>query len=66
MKYTNGPFKIESSYNAVLQNKKSRFIESTGTRKAVRITLISAEGVVRNSYSDDIPNKVTADDLFSD
>ena len=64
MKFSNSPFRIDAKYDAVLQNKLARFIESTHTSKAVRITMITTKGLVRNSYADEIQNQITADDLF--
>ncbi|MDY6322540.1 MAG: ATP-binding protein [Succinivibrio sp.] len=64
MKYTDKPFSISAQYDEALRNKRARFIETTRTRKAVMLTMISAAGLARNSYSDDIPAQLTADDLF--
>ena len=47
-----------------LRNKKCRFIEETGTRKAVHVTLITTYGVKHNEYWKEIQSEVTADDLF--
>ena len=64
MKFTKAPFKIDADYDAVLQNKRETFIEKTQTTKAVHLTMVCAQGIVRNSYSDDIQNIITGDDLF--
>lgn len=64
MKYTNSPFKIDATYAASLQNKKTRFVEATETQKAIHITMISSQGIVRNAYSDEIQCQVTGNDLF--
>ncbi|MBR5635207.1 MAG: ATP-binding protein [Prevotella sp.] len=64
MKFSQRPFKIDAKYEQVLQNKRNRLKESTNTSKAVHITMVTTEGLVRNTYADEIQNQVTADDLF--
>lgn len=64
MKFTKRPFKIDSAYDEILKNKLSRFIDSTKTRKAVRITMITSNPLVQNSYASDLPNQITAEELF--
>ena len=66
MKYTKSPFKIDAAYDAVLQNKKMRFIEATETQKAIHLTMITSQGLVRNSFSDEIQYQVTGEDLFTE
>ncbi len=65
MKYTKMPFHIDADYYATLQYKRSRFIETTHTRKAVHLTMVCSEGLQRNAYADDIQSQITADDLFT-
>jgi len=48
------------------RNKRNVFIEETGTKKAVRIALITPVGVRRNDYYDTVQSIVTAEDLFRD
>lgn len=64
MKYTKSPFIIDAAYDVALQSKKAIFAMGTHTKKAVHLTMVSAEGIMRNSYSDGLQNIVTADDLF--
>ena len=64
MKFSKNPFKIDSKYDQVLQNKRTRFIETTHTNKAVHLTMITTQGLIRNSYSDDIQKQLTANELF--
>ncbi len=49
-----------------LQNKRARFIEETGTDKAVHLVLVSAAGVVMNPYVGEFQKVITLDDLFAD
>ena len=64
MKYSKTSFRITKGYFSDLQNKLIRFMEVTHTKKAVRITMITTEGLVRNSYSDEILSQITSDELF--
>lgn len=64
IKFSNSPFKIDSKYEQILQNKRSRFIEATGTEKSVVITMITLNGICRNSYSDEFGSQITANELF--
>ncbi|MBR1557227.1 MAG: ATP-binding protein [Prevotella sp.] len=66
MKFTREPFAISHDYDEKLQMRKAIFRSETGTTKALHIALVSYAGLVRNAYSDDIQNQVTADDLFKD
>ena len=64
MKFYSGEYTITRAYSENLRNKKCRFIEETGTRKAVHVTLITTYGVKHNEYWKEIQSEVTADDLF--
>lgn len=64
MKYTKTPFRIDANYEATLQNKRTRFVETTRTHKAVHLTMVSLQGLERNSYADEIQSQVTGGDLF--
>lgn len=66
IKFTNDPFTVNANYAKDLRNKESVFRKKTGTKKAIFITLISAQGLDANSHSLGlIANTVTADDLFA-
>ena len=43
---------------------RERFIEETGTTKAVHLTLITTRGLAHNSHSDIFQNVVVAESLF--
>lgn len=66
MKYTKVPFQIDANYEANLLNKRARFIETTQTRKAVHITMVSSQGLERNAYADEIQSEVSGGDLFAE
>ena len=64
MKFSKTTFRITKGYSSDLQNKLMRFMEVTHTKKAVRITMVTTEGLVSNSYSDEILSQITSDKLF--
>lgn len=66
MKYTKTPYKIDAADDAAMRNKQDRFIGDTHTGKAIHLTLVSAQGVVRNAFSDEIQAQITGDDLFTE
>ena len=66
MKFCHGKFLITKKYDKELAMKQQVFRSVTGTRKSVHLTLVTAEGVERNSYSDNISSEVTLDDLFKE
>lgn len=66
MKYTKTPYRMDATDDAAIRNKRARFLEDTQTPKAVHLTLVCAQGIVRNAYSDEIQAQVSGDDLFAD
>ena len=66
MKFTKTPYKIDASDDAAMRNKQVRFIEETSTEKAIHLTLVSAQGIVRNAFSDEIQAQIAGDDLFTE
>jgi hypothetical protein len=64
IKFASGPYTIDKNQYNSLQNKKSTFIYSTKTRKAVQITMITTFGLRQNSYGAEMVSQVLLDDLF--
>ena len=64
IKYSNKEFVITKSYDENLRNKRYAFIEETRTKKSVHITMITAYGVKRNEYRNNIQSEVLLDHLF--
>ena len=65
IKYASTPFVIDKDYSEALNKKHASFQFFTKTRKAIFVTLITANGLVKNKYSLDlVTNEVTANDLF--
>ncbi|MBO4379385.1 MAG: ATP-binding protein [Muribaculaceae bacterium] len=66
IKYTKEPYEVPSEEEQKIQNRRSRFISSTRTQKAVHLVLISANGIKRNAYSDEFQAILTAESLFAE
>lgn len=66
MKFTKAPYKIDAAADAAMRNKQVRLIEETRTGKAIHLTLVSAQGIVRNAYSDEVQAVITGDHLFAE
>ncbi len=64
MKYSTKEFVITKTYDENLRNKRGAFIEETGTKKTVHITMITTFGVKHNEYWGDIQSEVSLNDLF--
>ena len=66
MKFSDTEYAITKKHAQEFRNKRNVFIEETGTKKAVHVTLITPIGVMRNSYYDAVQSIVTAEDLLRD
>lgn len=65
LKFTEAPFVITKPYASSLQNKLDVFRMTTRTRKALRLVLVTARGLKRNKWSDQLVDSVvTLEDLF--
>ena len=50
-----------------LRTKAALFRQLTKTRKGLALTMITSNGLVKNSYSiNGVHSQITADDLFTD
>ena len=65
MKYSLSEYVIDVEYEQKLRNKKSVFIGTTNTKKAVHLTMVTTFGIKANAYSGIVQNEVTLDDLFA-
>ncbi|MGM9859737.1 MAG: ATP-binding protein, partial [Muribaculaceae bacterium] len=66
MKYTSTPWEMQSSDLDDILRKEEVFKRETGTSKTIHKVLVSANGIKRNEYSDDIQRVITMEDLFKD
>ena len=58
------PYELTDTDAADLERKKDVFIQETGTRKSIHITMITSNGLVHNAYRNEIQSEITLDDLF--
>ena len=65
MVFTQEPFIVSEEYSCQLMHTLELFRKEAHTEKAIHLTLISAEGISRNSYVEEIQNTITMDDLFT-
>jgi hypothetical protein len=63
-KFTVMPYELTEKDAADLERKKAVFLQETGTKKAIHITIITANGLVQNAYRNEIQSEIVLDDLF--
>jgi uncharacterized protein len=65
IKYSINSYEITKAYDLNLRNKIGAFKDSTRTKKAVFMTMITTFGLIKNQYSRSIiQNELTMDNLF--
>lgn len=65
IKLTDKPFLIDKAYAKILNQKIEIFRKTTGTQKQIFLVMISASGVKKNFYSEDLVHgTVSLKDLF--
>lgn len=64
MKFSLSAFNITGAYLKEMLERVELFRETTKTRKALHLTMVTMNGVVHNEQWSMIQNEVTADDLF--
>ena len=64
MKYSDDEFVIDKRYGKELINKCEVFRKESGTKKAIRLTLISTNGLAHNEKSYIVQNVITGKELF--
>ena len=65
IKFSSGKYQIDKRHSESMRHKRSAFVNTTHTRKAVQTTMITTFGLVNNSYSAEITSEVVLDDLFA-
>jgi hypothetical protein len=63
-KYTGLPYELTDKDAAGFERKKAVFINETGTKKAIHMTMITANGLVQNAYCNEVQSEITFEDLF--
>ena len=66
MKFSDDEFIIDKNYEQNLRRKISRFVEATGTKKSIQLTMVTTYGIKKNLYSNRITNEVILEDLFKE
>lgn len=66
MKCTEEPFEIDEAYASKLRGRRERFALETGTKDAIHLTMVSANGVRPNANANDLQSVVTLEDLFAE
>ena len=64
MKFASAEYEIKDAEDRRVRARKELFKETTGTRKAVHLTYVTAYGLKRNKHSGIVQSEVTLDDLF--
>ncbi|MBR1786814.1 MAG: AAA family ATPase [Paludibacteraceae bacterium] len=65
IKYSQGEYELTENYERALQNKISTFITHSGTKKGVSLMMITAFGLKKNKFANNIPIQLTMDNLFA-
>ena len=63
-KYSNAAYEISAEEYEKIERRMSVFQNETGTEKSIHITLITANGLAKNKYSDIALNTVSGEELF--
>jgi hypothetical protein len=64
MKYSANAYAIDKTYDRALARKMATFAGVTGTRKAIHLTFVTANGLLKNQYSSRVQSEVSLSDLF--
>ncbi len=64
MKYTNDEFEIDAEYEKQLLRKLDAFRKETSPKKALHITMVTADGLKKNAHSHVVQNVIDGEALF--
>ena len=64
IKFSNGPFRVDSKFIGEIAKKDAAFRQATKTKKSVRWILIASDGIIPSPNSDYFQNVLTAEDLI--
>ena len=64
MKFTKHKFTIDEAYDEILLTRKELFEKKIKNTKSVHLVMVTSNVITENSYSYDIQNSITANDLF--
>lgn len=64
MKFTNDNYSLDGEEYEKIQNRLTKFINESGTKDAIHVTLICGNGYKQSKYSGIVQNIILGDDLF--
>lgn len=64
MKWSQGEYLLTQSEVQKIHNRMGVFLQTTKTRKAIHITMITPYGLQLNQYANEIQSQIVLDDLF--
>ncbi len=64
IKYCRGKYAITKSEREKIENRVNSFINYTGTKSSIRVTLVTCDGMQKNANCYIVQNQITLDDLF--
>lgn len=65
MKFSNGDYELSKTEREKIEQRKEAFVNNTKTKKSIRLTLITCNGLKTNIHSRIIQNVVTTKELFA-
>ena len=64
MKYTLHPYTISKEDDQALHQKRITFLDETGTRSAIHVTMVTTYGLSEKGYRASVQSEVALEDLF--
>ncbi len=64
MEYSRSEYEIDSEERKKLERRIDVFRNETGTKKSIILTLVTSEGLRKNTHSDIIQSLIVVDELF--
>ena len=65
MKYSEGDYVVDGSFDKAQKRKIADFIKKTETKSAIHSTLITTYGALNNAYAGELQAVITSEDLFA-
>lgn len=65
VKWSAGPYAITAAEETKLRNRIADFVQETGLRSAVRLTLVTTYGLKPGMHASQVASQVVLDDLFA-
>lgn len=65
MKFCRGKYMMTKAEREKIEHRVDSFINYTGTKSSIRVTLITCDGILKNANSNIVQNQVTIEDMFT-